>query len=272
MANHMICIGFDMSDKSEIVSQLEQMFKQGEQFGVDNGVYCFWKGNGEQVWQQFTYEGRFIGANPHFQGESRVKVVVEAMMPHKNGTPLDGGLLARAIELEGIEIRADVPNAKMYTVKKDLETATLQIAAFPHSLNFFNSEEAYFKSQQGSNLKFHSRSWFPASVASNSSNVQEADLSFANITGCILKAESRQNALTGRSYNWALLETPVGTIDVVWDEAVQPLPSSPGGILSGLFWLSTLPVDPPLPQPDRVLMRADGCYSRGLPHTPITGH
>lgn len=245
MANHMICIGFDMSDESEMKSQLQKMFEQGEQFGVDNGIYCFWKGNGEQVWLQFTHEGRWVGANPHFLGESRVNVVAEAIIPHKNGTPLDAGILARAIDLEGIEIRADVPNAKMYTIKEQLETTTLQIAAFPHSLNFFNSEEAYFKSQQGKYFKLHSRSWFPACVASDSSNVQEADLSFANVAGCILKVASRQNALTGRSYNWALLETPVGTIDVVWDKTLQPLPSSSGGILSGLFWLSTLPVDTP---------------------------
>lgn len=249
MADHMICIGFDMSDEAEMKSLLKQMLDQGEQYAVDNGVYCRWQGNGEEVWLQFTLEGHFMGANPHFAGDSRIAVTLEGCMSNPMHSPLDGALLTRTVCGESptkevsIPIVADVPNVGLYGDLQFPASKTLQIAAFPHTLNCYESEAAFIAAQAGQDQKIHSRSFFPAGIVPDSGNLQEADPSFGTISGLILKRDVRQNALTGLSYNWGLLDTPVGTIDVVWGTEMLPTSVTVGNVLSGLFWLSAIIIE-----------------------------
>jgi hypothetical protein len=63
-------------------------------------------------------------------------------------------------------------------------------------------------------------------------------------TGVVIEADSRTNALTGRPFVWALVETLGGTFDVVIAPETRAAPPSPGEVLCGVFWLSVRIVRP----------------------------
>jgi len=248
MADHMICIGFDMSDESEIESQLEQVFERGEQYGVDNGVYCLWKGNGEQVWLQLTHEGHFMGANPHFQGESRINVVAITWIKPEGRTQLDGTLEIRSVDTdtagqEGVPMVVDLPNAELYSDLKLSEPLILQIAAFAHSIKCYESKEAFVKAQKEGESLFAIHTFIPSVVGRSADSGENILMPYAHISGLVVKTETRRNILTGLDYNWALVASPVGRIDVVWSKDMLPHLPPQGGVLVGDFWLSAIPAN-----------------------------
>ena len=60
----------------------------------------------------------------------------------------------------------------------------------------------------------------------------------ALIAGHVLEAEERHNAVTGKPFWWALVESVGGTFDVVIDPDLISAAPNAGQVLTGWFWLS----------------------------------
>jgi hypothetical protein len=60
----------------------------------------------------------------------------------------------------------------------------------------------------------------------------------ALIAGQVVDASVRANAITGKPFLWALVDTVGGTYDVVIDPALLQRSPRAGDIVSGWFWLS----------------------------------
>ena len=98
-------------------------------------------------------------------------------------------------------------------------------------------------------LSFASQSFIPSGLISPSGDPVDPPEPHALFVGHVVEAEQRHNAVTGRPFWWALVETIGGTFDVVIDPELLDEQPRPGHVLSGWFWLSGRLQEP---QPSKV--------------------
>lgn len=134
----------------------------------------------------------------------------------------------------------DAPN---YSILGELElplVSKVQLAAFPHSLKVFPSEEEYFASQE-EEPHMDSKAFIPFGTFKPRRGLIEPPLSEAIFSGPVLETQTITNKDTGLDFEHALVETLGGQVDVVvHPEAPTGHPLQPGAVMQGTFWLSGL--------------------------------
>jgi hypothetical protein len=118
------------------------------------------------------------------------------------------------------------------------EIVDVQIAAFAHQLNLFETEAAYDAAGDVGKPKFAVESFIPAGLFRPGGEKTEGPEAQAILAGRILETERRINPLSGQPFQWALVKTLGGLVDVVADPELVTKPMTKGGVLSGTFWLS----------------------------------
>ena len=211
---------------------------------VPGGYYLCWTSeSGAELWLQVDDEDNLIGMNPHFTGESRVRVGLTARIDRPDGTLLDGAFHAWADpqrddpEIGSYPFVFDAPDFRCFGGLPLPTILEARIAAFAHELAVFRSEEEYAASLTGE-LKFAVESFIPSGLFTPDGDRIEPPEAQAMFTGRILEAEMRTNALTNAPFQWVLVETYGGVMDVVADPDFIEVQPTPGGIVMGSFWLS----------------------------------
>jgi hypothetical protein len=238
-------IGFQVSSGEDLAALASQVADRAETIDVAAGQYLKWAPpSGEQLWLQVKRSGDAMGMNPHFAGASQVRATLEARVVRSAQTPLDGTFLAWADPPAtgtpggAYPFAFDCPDAATLAAVDLPVTVTLQVAAFAQQIAVHESEAAYRASQAAEGSTFASRSFIPSGLISPSGEPVTPPESHALIAGHVLDAAPRQNAVSGRPYWWALVETLGGTYDVVVDPPLITGPIRPGHVVSGWFWLS----------------------------------
>jgi hypothetical protein len=238
-------IGFTVSSGEDLAALASRVAERADTIDADAGQYLKWAPpSGEQLWLQVKRNGDAMGMNPHFEGKSSVRVAVEARIAREGHTPLDGTFLAWANPPAGAESGGDYPfvfdcpDAAVHNALALPATLTAQIAAFAQTVSVYESPEVYHAAQATQGLSFAPKSFIPSGLISPSGEPVTPPESHALISGEVLEAEERQNAVTGQSFWWALIDTVGGTFDVVIDQALLTLPINRGNVISGWFWLS----------------------------------
>jgi hypothetical protein len=196
------------------------------------------------LWLQITSKGDAMGMNPHFAGESSIRVGVEARVERPAQTPLDGAFLAWANPPAGESTGGDYPFAfDCPDAARHLDlalpvVATAQVAAFAQQVSRYESADAYASSADAAGTGGASRSFIPSGLISPSGEPVIPPESHALIAGQVVEAGPRVNAVTGVHYWWALIDAFGGTFDVVIDPQLLPEQPRVGNVLSGWFWLS----------------------------------
>lgn len=242
MPSHLSSIGFPVETEEDFARLAERVAREATTVSVKGGGYSRWAGaGGEELWLQLNSRNELIGMNPHFSGPSSVRVGVTSRVARPNDTKLDGALHAWASPGDAPEdgeypFVFDLPDAGVYSDLEIPAIAEAQIAAFAHDIAFFESEATYEASQDPDGVRFASRSFVPSGLfqAADSTN----DLAQAIFTGHVLQSSVRTNAISQAQFYWALVDTLGGRYDVVIDPALLDRVPTPGGILSGSFWLS----------------------------------
>jgi hypothetical protein len=210
-----------------------------------DGQYLKWApASGEQLWLQVKRNGDAMGMNPHFDGQSEVRVAIEARVSRDAHTPLDGTFLAWANpHADGrpggaYPFAFDCPDAAIHEdVELPLVTVA-QIAAFAQQLTIYESTGHYDAEARTQGLPFESRSFIPSGLISPSGEPVTPPESHALIAGHVIEAAERRNSVTGEPFHWALVDSVGGTFDVVIDPALVSAPVRQGNVVSGWFWLS----------------------------------
>jgi hypothetical protein len=83
-----------------------------------------------------------------------------------------------------------------------------------------------------------SRSYIPSGTFTPEGGATEPPQAFGIFTGHVLEAATKRNRRTGAPFSWALVDTLLGTFDVVIDPELLPHPPRAGHILKGSFWFS----------------------------------
>lgn len=242
MASHLSSIGMPVADQDEYLALANHAAENCVRLDADAGVYYLrWScPGGAELWLQVNAENELVGMNPHFRGESRVRVGLTARVPRPQGSALDGAFhgwadpSGTAIDSGCYPFVFDSPDFLLSDHIQPPVVVEARIVAFAHEIAFHPSEADYHNAQT-SELHFGDESFIPSGLFEDGENGPGATAIF---TGHVLKTDERTNTLTGGRFRWALVRTLGGVFDVVIDPTLLDHAPEVGGILTGSFWLS----------------------------------
>ncbi|GGO08251.1 hypothetical protein [Saccharibacillus kuerlensis] len=245
MINHMTMLGFQMQDEEDFLKLADHAYKNGTLIQTPQGAYVqFQAGGGAELWLQLNREGVAIGMHPHFTGAGLMQIGIEGELQHEEANELDGTFYAWAGAKPGhpgeglYAFLFDVPDRDRYGSITTSMIRQVQLSAFAHELKVFSNEADYFAYQlerSAGGLILTTETF--ESTGLNDQGGEPG--STAAFTGRVLRAGWVRNEMTGLYFQWALVRTLGGDIDVVADERlVGEREIQEGDILSGSFWLS----------------------------------
>ena len=245
MPSQFSAIGFEVSSGEDLAALASRVAERADTINAEGGQDLRWSPPlGEQLWLQVKHSGDAMGMNPHFAGKSAARVALEARVGRDSHTPLDGTFLGWANPAAGAATGGDYPfafdcpDAAVHANLVLPATVVVQIAAFAQQVTLYPSKPAYDAAQAAQGLSFASQSFIPSGLMSPAGNPVDPPEPHALFVGHVIEAEERRNAVTGRPFWWALVETLGGTFDVVIDPELLHEQPRPGHVLSGWFWLS----------------------------------
>jgi len=244
MASHFSTLGLSVETSDDFLALAEQVADHCTTFDAPGGRYLHWScPSGAELWLQVGDGDSLDGMNPHFRGESIVRVGLTARIVRFDGNALDGAFEGWAEpsnddpESGRYPFVFDAPDFRLHDELRVPAQLEVQVAAFAHHVSMFPSPEAYAASQSRK-YKFASKSFIPTGSFPTEGRKDQPAEARAMFTGHVRKAELRRNELTGGPFWWALVETLGGVFDVVIDpELVDEAPRE-DTVLSGSFWLS----------------------------------
>lgn len=245
MPSQFSALGFEVASGEDLAALASHVADRSETIDAPGGQYLKWAPpGGEQLWLQVKRTGDAMGMNPHFEGRAAVRATLEARVGRPSHTPLDGTFIAWAnppsdgATSGDYPFVFDCPDAARYNHLTLPVTTIVQVAAFAQQITVFDSEADYraFESAQGS--AFGSRAFIPSGLVSPTGQPVDPPEPHALIAGHVVDANARVNAVTGKPFVWALIDTLGGTYDAVIDPALIARVPRAGDIVSGWFWLS----------------------------------
>ena len=247
MPSQFSALGFEATSGEELAALATKVAERAESIFVEGGEYLCWSpASGEQLWLQLKRNGDAMGMTPHFAGKGRLRAAIEARLAREVHTPLDGTFLAWANpgpvangEVSGeYPFVFDTPDAAVHAALPLPAVVDVQVAAFAQNATLYASDADYVAAQQAQGMSFPVQSFIPSGLVSPSGEPVSPPESHALISGHIVEAEERHNAITGNPFFWALVDTVGGTYDAIIDPSLLDHRPSAGNILSGWFWLS----------------------------------
>lgn len=268
MPSQFSALGFDVSSGEDLAALASHVADRAQTIDAPGGQYLKWAPpSGEQLWLQVKRSGDAMGMNPHFEGRSAVPVTLEARLGRPSHTPLDGTFIAWANPPSAGATSGDYPfafdcpdAARFHHLTLPIP-AIVQVAAFAQQISLFESLAAYSASQMAQGSSFGSRAFIPSGLVSPSGEPVDPPEAHALIAGHVLEADARMNAVTGKPFCWALIDTVGGTYDAVIDPALIERLPRPGDIVSGWFWLSGRIQTETTPQKSGWLRRLTGRWA-----------
>lgn len=244
MIDHFSPIGFLIKSEDHLMEFLKQAEEDAEVIPGKRGTYFRWSGScGAELWLQGDRRNRFIGASPHFSGESQMQIGLASRLKRPYDNALEGAFKAwaepqREDPTKGVyPFVFDAPDFAVYTEVKLPSLATAQISAFAEEITIYESPEAFLASQTGEH-KLAAQSFIPLGLFPGTGQGTESADARALFAGHVLHAEEKVNDLSGETFIWALVETLGGTYDVVFPASMIEGPLVEGNVVRGSFWLS----------------------------------
>jgi hypothetical protein len=244
MASNFATIGLLLASKDDLNRLVNRISPLAERLPAQGGEYLRWSDpSGAEIWLQVNANNDLIGLNPHYAGRSIILVGLTTRLASTGPSELDGSFHAWA------DPAGDAPDTGCYPFVFDAPDYRLhdelplpaqqqvQIAAFAHAIDAFETVAAFEESQTG-DLKYASQSFIPSGLFAPNGDTAVPPQARAMFAGHVLAADEKTNVLTGRAFYWALVETFGGTYDVVIDTSLLPGAPAVGGVISGSFWLS----------------------------------
>lgn len=221
-----------------------QVVRDGRAVG-DGGEYRVLDSDaGPQLWAAVNRRGRVAALTPHFAGGARCRARLSDRIERAEETRFEGGFdgwavaeYARTPEDPSSDVtplRFDVPDALQHRFLRLPALAEVQIAAFAVQSFWHRSLEEFHRDEAMSELPLAGQAFVYADVFDETDEPSTVPL----FSGRVHDTAVRVNEHTGLGFRWALVETLVGLLDVVADLAVVEGEPTPGGIVSGTFWLS----------------------------------
>ena len=245
MPSHMSDLGFLVESKADFEALALKALEHGTELQTASGTYVRWSPGAQiELWMQLDADGDVVGLNPHYAGRTRMRVGLTARVPRPESSILDGAFhgwadpAAAEPESGAFPFVFDVPDYELTGAVVVPSICDVQLAAFAHELQAYESAEAYAAAQQGG-VRFAAESFIPAGLFSGATGEStEPPQAHAIFTGRVLDTALITNPVSEREFCWAHVRTLGGELDLVADPDLLSGYLTKGGIVSGSFWLS----------------------------------
>jgi hypothetical protein len=187
---------------------------------------------------------RVIGLVPHFAGVARCHVRITDRIGRGRGSWSAGGFDGWAlVDLPGspndasgdvTPLRFDAPDAELHSELQLPALADVQVAAFAQECTWHRDVDAFREAQEREEMPFAEEAFAYLDLFADGPDRSAT----AILSGRVRDSAVRANELTGSGFQWAVVRTLIGDIDVVADPAVADGTPSAGGVVIGSFWLS----------------------------------
>jgi hypothetical protein len=245
VASHFTDIGFVVASTDDLVA-MTRAFPAGTRvLKTPSGDYLpFVAGGGAEMWFQRSPEGSLVGANPHFDVQTRTPVRLISRLDDPKHA-LDGGFHlwldpapidpADGDPANGASpLFVDTPDMRRYDgVTFPIETEAT-IAAFARTLELYASEAEL----RATGSMMAAESLIPSGLFFPGGDERRPPAAEAIFHGTVEAAETRRNTYGDREFWWARVKTWGGRLEVVADPSLAPRAPAPGDILGGSFWMS----------------------------------
>lgn len=239
MPSHMTSLGFPVATEQDFRHYTYQASEFGRTLETSKGSYIVWPpGYGIELWVQANLHKRIIGMNPHFRGYGKMRAYLTRRVIRREHTILEGAFYSWATPPGTAANKGlypfvfEAPDYALYDALALPGTAYVQLAAFAQLLQGYENADAY-KVAQGADPDGE----FFISPALNTTP-EEAPPAYATFSGHVLEAAVITNPITNLKFNWALVHTLGGAIDIIADPQVVQGNIAVNGMVKGTFWLS----------------------------------
>ncbi len=248
MPSHMSTIGLPVESEEDFISFAEKAAAKSEKNSVRGGTYLRWTcSSGAELWLQTDDEQRIVAMTPHFAGPSTMRVGLTTLIRRPDEAAMDGAFHGWAAPTDEEDPESgeypfvfDSPNFLATAAMELPAVRDVQIAAFAHEVEYFDSPEALEQSQE-EGMKMAPESFIPVGLFADEEGKEE-DIkppeAYALLCGLVEQSGEKTNSLGKGTFYWAQVRTLGGQVDVVIDPEVGKSLPPVGGILKGAFWLS----------------------------------
>lgn len=244
MASHFTTIGLPVGSVEDLAALVDRIAPSCRELPARRGRYLHWRDpSGAELWLQLSRDDELLGVHPHFDGATRTRVGLTSRVAGENA--LEGGFHGWAnpeaddVEAGDYPFVFDAPGFGQHGDARIPGVAEVQLSAFAHELEVFESVAAFEAAAPEGEVRFASQSFVPSGLFG------EAPEATAVFTGIVRRADRRTNEQTGRPFYWAEVDTLGVRVDVVVDPALVTTPPAPGHVVQGSFWLSGRLLDYP---------------------------
>lgn len=254
MPSHFSTIGIPVESNEDIFAIVERAAVNALSVPARGGSFLRWSssslGRGPELWIQLNKERQLVGITPFFEGKSSFIVAVTSEIRRSDDTELEAALHGWANPTDDTSETGDYPfvfELAGYGANGPLNypfTSSIKLCAFAHELTVYSSEAEY-ESLNTTEPRFATESFIPSGLFSPGGEKTNPPQPYAIFTGRVIESAELRNPLTDIEFQWALVRTLGGTIDVVCDRSLLTRPVVEGGVLSGAFWLCGRIVEPP---------------------------
>ncbi|MBX9941033.1 MAG: hypothetical protein K2Y32_17355 [Candidatus Obscuribacterales bacterium] len=242
MTTPLASVGFKIFSAEEAQQLAGTVAERGERVGTALGYYMVLKtGTRSQLWAKLDEENRPYSICPHYDGDSRTKVLLAQRLKYNN-RPLDGRYLAWVNPNSNTPGLGGLPGD--YTVIFECPdyaycnfmelpcVTTVQLTAAAKDISIFNSKEEY--------REYANKICAIGSVMTSSTTAAStpAYLPDAYICAEVLQTQVFENPYTHYYFQWALVQAGAAQFDVCVDAAILEIPMVAGGVVAGNFHIS----------------------------------
>ncbi len=245
MPSHMSDIGFPMEREEDYRQLATLALEKGEALETANGVYVKWSPDEQvELWVLMDQDETIVGLSPHFSGSARMRVALTERVSRPDGGALEGAFRGWADprgdhpESGDYQFVFDVPDYDLNRAVALPSVLDVQLAAFAHELEAYESNEAYKTAQGDVGKKIAPESFLPVGLWTPRGELVDVPEAYAILTGHVLETSIITNPITDSDFCWARIRTLGGELDMVADPLMLNGFLVKGGIISGSFWLS----------------------------------
>ncbi len=244
MPSHFSTIGMPIKTQKELAELVERVSEKCASLEVDSGRYLRWSDpSGAELWIQVDADNNFVGLNPHFSGKGSLRVALTERIQRPESTEMEGAFHGWAVDPTDdspehgyYPFVFDCPDFRRHESLALPAARNVQIAAFTHELSLYDTPEAFAAAQTG--IKYAAQAFIPSGLFALDGKEDDVPRPYAIFTGIILEAEEHRNELTGKRFQWLLVDSLGGRFDVVADPELVTSEIRIGGVVYGSFWMT----------------------------------
>lgn len=268
-------IGFTITNREEAANWGKRVYKDGQRFECEEGVYCLLADNsGAMLCAQYLRDSegvpRFHALRPHFASKKNRSVYLtksfaraakddllcggyycwddpddrfdpgvirgEDSSANTNESGHDTGLYSME---HPVHFLFDVPDFYRSNVFKCPKRLIIDLVAFPVKYTIYETENAFFNVHRRKGLRLAANYFLPGDVPrTGSESAAPQGLASCSMAGKITQMELRTNRLSNSAFYWLSVENCRGEFDVLLaSDTVVRFPKA-GNIIDGVFNLS----------------------------------